>query len=58
MKWEEVTTGFWQVNGRSNVDFQERIKMDIEYVNTNNFKMDYQLLKDTVFKTVKKEGAI
>lgn len=51
-------TGFWQVNGRSNVDFQERLKMDIEYVNNNNLKIDYQLLKDTVFKTVKREGAI
>lgn len=58
IKCKPGITGFWQVNGRSNVDFQERIKMDIEYVNTNNFKMDYQLLKDTVFKTVKKEGAI
>lgn len=58
IKCKPGITGLWQVNGRSNVDFQERLKMDTEYVYNNNLKIDYKLLKDTVLKTVKKEGAI
>jgi lipopolysaccharide/colanic/teichoic acid biosynthesis glycosyltransferase len=27
-------TGLWQINGRSEVDFDERSRLDIQYVNT------------------------
>ena len=51
-------TGFWQVNGRSEVTFEERLNMDIVYYNEKSFKRDMQLLTSTVGKIFKREGAI
>lgn len=51
-------TGYWQVSGRSDVTFQDRLKMDLEYVNKNSLKVDCQLIKKTISKILKKEGAI
>ena len=51
-------TGFWQVNGRSDVTFTDRLDMDMKYYYNHNLKMDIKILKDTVVNVIKKEGAI
>ena len=51
-------TGFWQVNGRSDVTFTDRLSMDMNYYYNNNLKLDFKLLLKTVKKIIKKEGAI
>ncbi len=51
-------TGFWQVNGRSDVTFTDRLEMDMQYYYKHNLKMDIKILKDTFVNVVKKEGAI
>lgn len=51
-------TGFWQVNGRSDVTFTDRLDMDMKYYYNHNLKMDIKILKDTFVNVVKKEGAI
>ena len=51
-------TGFWQVSGRNDVTFNDRIKLDLEYCNKKNLKLDIKILFDTVKKVVKREGAI
>lgn len=51
-------TGFWQVHGRSDVTFTDRLDMDMRYYYNHNLKMDIKILKDTVVNVVKKEGAI
>ena len=51
-------TGFWQVNGRSDVTFTDRLDMDMKYYYNHNLKMDLKILKDTFVNVVKKEGAI
>ena len=51
-------TGIWQVSGRSDVTFQERLNMDIEYLNTRCTKLDIKLILKTFTKIFKKEGAI
>ena len=58
IKCKPGITGYWQVNGRSNVNFQGRLRMDLEYINNSNLKTDCKLLKDTILKTIEKEGAI
>lgn len=50
-------TGFWQVNGRSQVTFQDRLSMDMNYYNKSSIGLDAKLLALTVAKVVKKEGA-
>ena len=51
-------TGFWQVHGRSDVTFTDRLDMDMKYYYTHDLKMDIKILKDTFVNVVKKEGAI
>ena len=51
-------TGFWQVAGRSDVNFDERLKMDYDYNQNKSLKMDMKLLIKTVTNVAKKEGAI
>ena len=51
-------TGYWQVAGRSDVTFKERLIMDIRYYQRLSLKIDLKLLFATVKRVVKKEGAI
>jgi lipopolysaccharide/colanic/teichoic acid biosynthesis glycosyltransferase len=41
-------TGTWQVYGRSRVNFQNMVDMDIEYLNTQSFWLDLKLIILTV----------
>jgi undecaprenyl-phosphate galactose phosphotransferase len=51
-------TGYWQIAGRSDVTFEDRLKMDYKYYQKKNLKVDGKLLVKTVYKIVKKEGAV
>ena len=51
-------TGFWQVNGRSDVTFVNRLEMDMNYYYNHTLKLDIKIIKQTVEKLVKREGAI
>ena len=37
-------TGLWQVSGRNNLSYQERIKLDLKYVKNYNLLMDLSIL--------------
>lgn len=51
-------TGYWQVNGRSEKDFEERTSMDVAYIHDQNLWFDIKIIIKTVLKIFKKEGAI
>ena len=51
-------TGYWQIAGRSDVTFDDRLKMDYDYIETKSLKTDLKLLSKTVLNVIKKEGAI
>ena len=51
-------TGYWQVNGRSEKDFQERTGMDVDYIRDQNLWFDIKIIIKTALKIFKKEGAI
>ena len=51
-------TGYWQIAGRNDVTFEDRLKMDCEYNKKKSLKTDLKLLAKTFLKVVKKEGAI
>lgn len=51
-------TGLWQISGRSEVTFDERMHMDMDYFRKNNLKTDVKILRKTVEKIVKREGAV
>lgn len=50
-------TGLWQVSGRSNLDFDDRLKLDIAYIERQCLWMDVQLLLRTVGQVFTAEGA-
>jgi len=49
-------TGWAQVNGRNSINWTEKFKYDVEYVNKVNFMFDVKILVMTVLKVVKREG--
>jgi lipopolysaccharide/colanic/teichoic acid biosynthesis glycosyltransferase len=50
-------TCFWQVGGRSNIDFSGQVKLDVQYIETAGFWVDLKLLFQTVRAVVGGYGA-
>lgn len=50
-------TGLWQVSGRSNVSYEERVKLDMHYIRNWSIWLDIQLLLATIPAVVKGRGA-
>ena len=50
-------TGLWQVSGRSNVDYQERVRLDMHYIRNWSIWFDLQLLFQTIPAVIKGRGA-
>ena len=50
-------TGYWQVMGRQEVDYDERIKMDRFYIEYWSIWMDIIIIFQTFWKVLKREGA-
>lgn len=51
-------TGFWQANGRSDTSYEERVKMDMYYIDHRSFFMDIKIIFQTVKSVIKGEGAV
>jgi len=50
-------TGLWQVSGRSDVDFEARIELDVWYIRNWNLWMDLVILIKTIKTVLLKDGA-
>jgi len=50
-------TGLWQVSGRSDVDFDDRVRLDIEYLERRGFWFDLWILLRTVAALAQQRGA-
>jgi lipopolysaccharide/colanic/teichoic acid biosynthesis glycosyltransferase len=50
-------TGLWQVTGRNTTTFDERLRMDIEYVRSMSFAVDLRIIARTAMAVVRGEGA-
>ncbi|MGC4045325.1 MAG: sugar transferase [Armatimonas sp.] len=50
-------TGYWQVNGRQDVHYTERVRLDMEYVDSRGFWLDVEILLKTVVSVLRREGA-
>lgn len=51
-------TGYWQVNGRSNTTYEERMKMELYYVDNISFLLDLKIFFKTFKAIAKKDGAM
>ena len=50
-------TGAWQVNGRSDIDYPERVEIDAEYVERWNLALDVRILARTPLAVLSARGA-
>lgn len=50
-------TGYWQVSGRSDISFDDRLVLESWYVYNWSFWMDMELLVKTVLVVLKRDGA-
>lgn len=51
-------TGYWAANGRSCTSYEERMKMELYYVDNISLKMDIKVFFKTIEAVIKREGAI
>ncbi|MFL1536040.1 sugar transferase [Paraclostridium bifermentans] len=49
-------TGWAQVNGRNNLNWDDKFKMDVEYIDNVNLLLDIKILFLTIFKVLKRDG--
>ena len=51
-------TGLWQVSGRSNLDWEESLRLDLYYVENWSLTADLSIMARTVRAVVAKDGAV
>ncbi len=50
-------TGYWQTEGRQKTSYEERVRMDIYYIQNWSLWFDFRILLRTPSKVIKGEGA-
>ncbi len=50
-------TGLWQIEGRNITSFDERLRLDAQYIRTMSLRLDIVLLLRTVGSVVRRSGA-
>jgi exopolysaccharide production protein ExoY len=50
-------TGLWQVSGRSDVGYRDRVKLDQQYVRQRNFWTDLGIIFRTISVVVRRQGS-
>lgn len=51
-------TGLWQVSGRSEINFDQRVKMDARYIQKRSILYDFRILLKTIPAVVSGRGAV
>jgi lipopolysaccharide/colanic/teichoic acid biosynthesis glycosyltransferase len=51
-------TGLWQVTARSSADFDEMVRLDIQYIERQSFWLDLKLLLKTPVAVLSSKGAM
>jgi exopolysaccharide biosynthesis polyprenyl glycosylphosphotransferase len=51
-------TGLWQVSGRSDLPFDKRVELDLQYIDNWSLELDFQILAQTLPAVVLGRGAV
>jgi exopolysaccharide biosynthesis polyprenyl glycosylphosphotransferase len=51
-------TGYWQVNGRSRLTYEERVRLDLLYIRGWSFRLDISILAKTVSTLLRRDYAV
>ena len=57
VKTKPGLSGLWQVSGRSNLTFKDRLKLESYYSNNANLWLDIKIFFKTILVVLKKNGA-
>jgi len=49
-------TGWAQINGRNAIEWEDRFKLDVWYVDNWSLKLDFLILRETAIKVIKQDG--
>ena len=49
-------TGWAQVNGRNAISWEEKFRLDVEYVDNQSFRLDCKILGMTFLKVIQRKG--
>jgi exopolysaccharide biosynthesis polyprenyl glycosylphosphotransferase len=50
-------TGLWQISGRSDIDYDGRVRLDMHYIRNYTVWLDLQILVQTIPSVLRREGA-
>jgi lipopolysaccharide/colanic/teichoic acid biosynthesis glycosyltransferase len=50
-------TGLWQVSGRSDISYADRVRLDMHYIRNWSIWLDLQLLVQTIPAVLRSRGA-
>ncbi len=50
-------TGMWQISGRSDISYEERIRLDMQYIRNYSFWLDFMILFRTIPVVLRGRGA-
>jgi lipopolysaccharide/colanic/teichoic acid biosynthesis glycosyltransferase len=50
-------TGLWQVSGRNELDFDDRLRLDVAYIRNRSFALDFSILVRTIGSVTSGRGA-
>ena len=50
-------TGLWQIRGRSDLEFDDRVQLDIEYIEKQSLWLDLEILLRTIVVVFEQRGA-
>jgi exopolysaccharide biosynthesis polyprenyl glycosylphosphotransferase len=51
-------TGAWQVSGRSNLSWQDSVRLDIDYVDNWTLRDDFRIVAKTARAVIRRDGAV
>lgn len=51
-------TGYWAANGRSNTTYEQRMQMELYYVDNISCKLDIKIFFETIVAVFRKQGAV
>ena len=58
LKVKPGLTGNWQANGRSDTTYEERVQMDMDYIDNRSFGFDIKIIFQTILSVLKGKGAV
>jgi lipopolysaccharide/colanic/teichoic acid biosynthesis glycosyltransferase len=50
-------TGYWQIQGRQDVSYEERVRMDVQYITHWSLGLDFMILLKTPGRVIRGKGA-